>query len=369
MRTVADILNAIQPPTRAPLPAPAYTPPDDADARPRVGLAVASMKEHVTREGWDLFAGLEEGEYTLAGWGLSTYGGHENSHTMDSLTDARRILEWTQPSTVVIQDKREWTGKTAGRGFDKRESFTNLKALRDRPDVFKAYVLKDAHSDGPLHVEAAQEAGVHAWIVYYHPCIVARLAPFVRPEHLIHTYHTTDRDLVPAYTAASRAGTVISGALSGAYPLRQRLAKELAGRSGFTVLKHPGYGRNGCRTPEYLKTLSRFKVAVCTSSKWGYLLKKIVEGVACGCVVVTDLPADEVIPEIDAAVVRISPDMPTTGVEGLCRHLADEYDPDRQAHYARKAVERFNWRVEGRRLAGAIEGLRTTYAAENPAWT
>ena len=42
-------------------------------------------------------------------------------------------------------------------------------------------------------------------------------------------------------------------------------------------LSHPGYGRSKCFTPEFLKILSIYKVAICTVSIYGYAVRKIVE--------------------------------------------------------------------------------------------
>lgn len=364
-QTVAEVLARLPSPAVPRLPAPAYRPPPGAERMARVGLAVASMQAHTSDEGWQLFEGLEMGAegWTLAGHGLSTYGGHKNSHTLDWLTDVPRILDWVQPAVALVQDAREWQGLTAGgpRGFNHLESFTCVGALRERPDVFKLTVLKDAQARPDYHRAAADEIGCHAWVVYYHPAVVAHVAPYVRPGHLVRTYHSVDPAAVPAYTPHGRAGCLLSGAISGAYPLRTRLLREAARLPECSVLPHPGYRRDGCRTPEFLKALSRHKVAVCTASVYGYALRKLVEGVACGCVVVTDLPADEVLPEIDEVLVRIRPDTPTGVIADLLRGLYASYDPERQAHYAAKATAYYSFREAGRRLAADIEALRRGY--------
>lgn len=349
LRAVDDVIGALPGQRWPQLPAPAYT----GKPGPCVGLAVESMRRHMTDEGWLLMAGLEAGGYTLHGHAIGP-----------SLTDVRAILARERPGTVLIQDKREYIGKTAGPGFDRRETFTHAGTLSGRPDIFRGTVIKDAQNDGLLHIESAKEIGAHFWVTPYHPRIVHHLAPFTRPEHLVRTYHTVDAEQVPAYSAAGRSGCILSGAVSAVYPLRKRLADNAGALYHTTHHRHPGYHRRGPATPEYLRTLSRFRVSICTSSVFGYALRKIVEAVACGCRVITDLPTDDVLPGgIDAALVRVPPSISVREVSELIRHLCDTYDPERQGHYAALALARYDWRVEGVRLAGAIEELRRGYVS------
>lgn len=356
-QTIDDVLRRLPRPEVPPLEAPAYRGPA-WETRPRVGLAVASMARHMTDEGWQLFQVLRAGGYTLAGHGIdSGYLGWRD------LTCARKIVEVFDPGVVVVQDKREWEGLTAGGpgGFDKRERFRNVDHLSQRSDLFRLTILKDAHQQPEYHRAAAAEMGTHAWVVYYAPRIVAHLAPYVRPEHLVRTYHTVDADLVPAYSPANRWGCLLSGAVSGAYPLRRALVRDAALLPETDVLAHPGYHRNGPATPAFLRRLCRYRVAICTSSIYGYALRKVIEATACGCVVLTDLPADEVLPEIDGNLVRITPDFSPRRVAKILRTLCEEYDPERQADYARRALAFYDYRRMGARLADDIERLRRNY--------
>lgn len=342
------------------LPVPEYAPFPDAVFKKRLGLAVESMRRHTSDEGWQLFAGLEAAGYHLAGHGVRADFMSTRDHvTIQDTTDCRRLIEVFEPSTVVLQDKREWVGRTAGRGFDARERFTNLDALRDRPDVFKVTVIKDAHADHALHGEVAREAGIHAWVTYYDVDRVCSLAPFLRREHVVRTYHTVDAHTVPAYTADGRRGCLLSGAVSGAYPLRSRLIREAHRLPEVTVLPHPGYRRDGCHTPAFLRQLSQFKVAVCTASNYQYLLRKVIEATACGCIVITNLR--ETVPSIDGNLVRITDDMSTEIIGGLIGFELRHYDPGRQWDFAEAARTMYDYRMEGRRLATAIEQLRRDY--------
>jgi hypothetical protein len=309
------------------------------------------MRLHATDEGHQLQQGLRHAGYTLHGADLGP-----------SLTDVRAILGRDDPSVVVVQDPREWLGLTADRTRDPRMRFTNLDALRDRPDVFRVGVVKDAQSDGPLHAQTALEAGTHAWVTYYHADAVCRVAPHLRREHLVRTYHSVDAEMVPPYADRGRSGCVVSGALGGAYPLRTRLARDAARLPDCTVLRHPGYHRRGSATPDYLRALARFKVAVCTASVYGYALRKLVEGTACGCVVITDLPESDCLPHIDKNLIRVSPDMPTKVISDIIREAESTYCPEKQAAFALAACRYYDFRAAGERLACDIERARLGYS-------
>jgi hypothetical protein len=383
---IDHIIDALPRPRCIQLPAPPYQPSHVAGRLnlPNVGLAVESMKRHMTDEGMQIFQALESAGYSLYGYGLP-----------NAETDVQKILSSLQVyptlpaavNTIVVQDKREWEGLTADRSRDPRMRFKNISCLTHRPDVFRVTILKDAHQQTAYHLEAAVEMGAHAWICYYEPRLVAHQAPYVRPEHLIRTYHTVDPELVPgtvlepddddaicdeeegkhgwsvAPYGERPKNCLISGAVSAAYPLRARLVQDAATmpEGMLDVLRHPGYHRNGCCTPDYLQVLSCYKVAVCTVSRYGYFLRKIVEATACGCMVLTDLPEDEHVPEIDDNLARVSPHWPTTRIANILKEMAANWDPERQRQRAERCLNFYDWRIEGKRLAGKIEETRRSY--------
>lgn len=358
MRTVADVIAALAPrPPMAELPAPSFLGPARDGSLLKVALAVESMARHMTDEGWQIMQALEHAGYFLYARGLPITG----TLTRNS-TNVRAIIEESLPMTVVVQDKREWEGRTAGPGFDHRETFVGVHYLRQRSDIFKLTILKDAHQQPLYHRQAADEMGAHAWIVYYHPKLVKAFAPYVRERHLIRTWHTLDSRLVPEFApAAERDGCLLSGAVSSAYPLRRRLVENVGLLHQTTLMRHPGYRRDGCATPHYLRELNKYKVAICTSSIYGYLLRKIVEATACGCIVVTDLPIDEVVPEIDANLIRVEPTITLTKLSQTLEALCNTWHEERQRRFAEAAKARFDFRVEGVRLADEIERLRSNY--------
>lgn len=372
MRTVEDILRTINsPPGITRLDKPRYSPPE-GNRDVRVGLAVASMKDHTTDEGWQLFQGLEQGGYGLCGYGLD-FQHAEMSYDDDgtayidkfvfgpNMTDVGSILALYNPTTVVVQDAREWQGQTAGKGFDERERFRNVGQLRLRPDIFRLTVLKDAHQRPQYHRDSAEEIGCHAWITYYHPDIVCKFAPYVRKEHLVRTYHSVDSKIVPEYSSDRPHGCLLSGAVSSAYPLRSRLFRESRYLHHTTTLPHPGYHRRGSATPGFLQLLSKYKVAICTSSAYGYVLRKIIEATACGCVAITDLPKDEVLNGIDGNLWRVPPDISIKDMADVINAEIKLYNSERQAHYAEVCKELYDYRVQGVKLSNDIEALRRRY--------
>jgi hypothetical protein len=372
MRTVQSVVDKISPRNHRPLPPPVYEPPQRSSLN--VGLAVESMKRHMSDEGWQVFESLK-----LAGWMLVGHNIDESVrlpydpkvcgaplvHT-SNLTDVRDLL-CLGPTTVLMQDEREWNVES-GNFRDPRAKFRYVEQLANRPDVFKLTIHKDAHQRPDFHSESAAKIGCHAWICYYNPDIVLKYAPFIRREHLIRVYHTIDPTLVPVYSK-NRQGCLLSGATSAAYPLRSRLFKESNLIPDCTALRHPGYHRHGPDNPKFMETLSRYKVAICTSSIHAYTLRKFAEATACGCVVVTDLPVDEVVPEIDDNLIRVDPEASTKEIAEVVAQAEAGYNEDRQQEFSEKAKRRFDYRRCGFWLANQIETMRKNYNLKKEVWS
>jgi hypothetical protein len=379
--TVNDVITGLPSPRVEAIVAPPYTPPkvysderiSDVADRPRIALAVESMRRHMTDEGWQIMEGLEKNGYTLFGHGLvSSVQGKNHILKSFSMTDVSDILDFvggSGPSTVVVQDKREWD--THPRDFrEQRAKFYNVRKLAERTDIFKLTIVKDAQHNPRFHAESAAEIGCHAWIVYYHPRIVAHLAPYIRPEHMVRTWHTLNPEHVKPFSMAGRQNkALLSGAVSNAYPLRSAIVRWMDATPKLSrpdsgcidYLPHPGYHRQGCATPAFFQTLSQYKVAICTASMYGYALRKIIEATAAGCVVITDLPSDEVMPEIDESFVRVRPDISMKDLIELVQHCIDTYSSGIQEIYADKARIAYDYRTVCCRLAHGIELLRETY--------
>lgn len=325
---------------------PAYAPRNGK----RLCLALEPYRRHMTDEGSLLQEGLAYGHYHLRG----AYLPYDD-------TDVERILDDEEPGTVFVQDIRDWMPGTSG-CYDPNAGFINWQALGEDRRVFRVTVLKDAHAAQKLQEGAHALMGIHAWLVYYHPRLVAGIAPWVRPQDLIRIYHCVHPGCVPKYTA-DRKGCLLAGALSDYhYPLRTRLAKLADSANGpIEYLKHPGYGAVGTATPSFLQTMSRYKVAVCTCSIWGFALRKTIEATACGCVVIANLPEDDKLPDIDANIIRIRSEAANQEILDLVRYHIDHYDAEKQAWLSDLATASYDFRRVGRNAADAIELLRRSY--------
>lgn len=345
-RTIADVIASLPQPATPELRAPRYVEVLNTGEH-RLVLGVASMKDHMTDEGWQITHGLSQNGYLHCGNALPI-----------ECTDVRKLVAAYPCNTLVLQDKREWHFDP--RNFrDHNARFHNVNYLAQRDDIFKLTILKDAHQGPAWHSEAAVEMGCHAWICYYHEDIVNHLAPYTRKQHLIRTYHTLDPMVVPPFNNHRLGGCLMSGAVSNAYPLRKRILAER--NMPIVTMTHPGYHRRGSNTPEYLKTLSEFKVAICTSSMYGYSLRKIIEATAAGCIVLTDLPVDDIMPGIDGNMVRVHPDIEMDELRSIIKHYINVWDDDRQSYFADTALRVYDYKVQTLLLAEQIDALRNIY--------
>lgn len=313
----------------------------------RLGLATENGRRHMTDESWQIFAGLYENGYTLCGYNMkAALGAKANEET-----SIPKILEQYNPNIVVIQDKREWDHHSK----EPRAYFGGSWALKSH-DCFKATILKDAHNNPYYHNEASRRMGINAHVIYYDEETVRKQAPWLKGP-VIRTYHTIDKDLIPPYS--DRYGVaLLSGALSKAYPLRQKLANNLDSLpEGTCYLAHPGYKNYKCFTPSYLKELSRFRVAICTCSVYKYALRKIIEATACGCIVLTNLPRYYSLPAIDENLVRISDSAPLSEIKWIIKHCYSSYNCDKQRRLSEIAKQYYDYRVEGHRLVTNIDNM------------
>jgi hypothetical protein len=331
--------------------APPYKPSEEKKEGCKIAFAVEDMVRHTTNEGWQVMLALQANGYTLAGKNCTI-----------NCQDIKQVVEKYNPSTVLVQDVREWSADS-GCCKDASFAFTNSKYLADRPDIFKLTIVKDSQHNPDYHKRYADLISCNAWIVYYNPKIVCYTAPYVRPEHIIRTWHTIDPKLIPVYTPKGRKplSALLSGAISRYYPLRQQIRSNISSLQCVDQLVHPGYHNRGSNTPNYLKVLSKYKVAICTSSIYGYALRKIVEASACGCIVITDLPDDEVMPGLDPNLIRVSPYINMNDLKSLVMSLLNEYDEERQKFFSEQAIVHFNYAKMGENLAADIEKMRLAY--------
>jgi len=66
-------------------------------------------------------------------------------------------------------------------------------------------------------------------------------------------------------------------------------------------------------------------------------------------------------PEIDENFVRIPNDIIPRQLADVFHRMIEGYDPERQRHFAQRALQYYDYRAVGARLADNIEALRLGY--------
>lgn len=305
----------------------------------KVMLANVDYRTHTTNEGDELQNGMGR-----AGWILSGVG-------FDGLTHVPTILEKYKPSAVLVHDKRDFDPSNIG-CFRKDIGFTDLKCLQNFPG-FVAGVVKDA---GPgnttYHRLFCEEIGAKAIVTYYHARSVNQFSPWMERYPQLRTYHSVDGETLRSLVMGDlrmRGYAVITGAVSSAYPLRQRVIMG-ATKINCAVLPHPGYSNKKNCTPEYLNTIAGYRVHVATASAYGFALRKIIESVAVGTTPVTDLPLFDRLPFIDGAIVRVPAGASIEDVDEAVRYANANWNLQERLRYAELAARFYDWREMGARL-------------------
>lgn len=303
-------------------------------------LANRDYETHTSSEGNELQLGLE-----YAGWQLVGRG-------YDDLHDCRAILDRYQPSAIFVQDCRDWL-PTSEICFRKDGAFDNLDAIA-HAGVPAFTVLKDAAGWHETQFWCAAMIRAAALALYYHPVAVDRVAPWARHYPKIRIHHSVDYRVVLPFPLAGRRRGLVSGARASCYPLRE-MAFEQQNYLGLDALPHPGYGNSGSHTPEYLRILSQYKVHIATASDYGFALRKIIESVVCGATPVTNLQEIDVLPEIDAALVRIPNSISRSQLREIVDEAESSWDVEERWEYARRARQYYDYRAMGLRLSEAME--------------
>ena len=288
-----------------------------------------------------------------AGW-LTTAGGGVGLGETDTI----RVLEEHCLEIAVFWPRAEWDRRwwRGGTHVGPEHCFRRVEDLARRPDVLRVAVHHDAATNIRRSRRWHAQFRPHLYLTWYHPRSVLRYTPWAQAEQIVRTYHVVDPALVP--DVGPRDGmALLSGAIGDRhYPLRTRLWRAVKndGLKGVDLLPHPGYHGNGHATNDYLRTLSQYRVAICTASRHGFALRKIFEATAAGCRVITDLPAYDKLPEIDGNLVRIDPQIPLRDLADLIAAEADGWDLDRQRSVAEKCVARYSHLAECRRLSDEL---------------
>lgn len=308
----------------------------------KIVLGNVDYRMHMTNEGDQFQRGLESAGWTLVGPGFA--------EDCRGCRNVPAILARFRPTHVVVHDKRDWD-PASPISFRKDVGYENIAALAGYDGGRKYAVVKDAATFDDYQERFCGEVGADAVVTYYHADCVDEHSPWLARYRKVRTYHSVDPDEVRSVDVRGpRRRCIVTGAVSGSYPLRALVVKN---RTLLEVdrMKHPGYGNRGSKTQEYLRVLSRYKVHIATASRFGFALRKIVESVAVGCTVVTDLPARDVLPEIDGALVRVDPGISVTRLRSVVDAAEAEWNLDERLAWAAQAVERYDYRAIGARLS------------------
>lgn len=309
-------------------------------------LANSSYSGHTTDEGNQLQLALQHAGFLLVGSG---YG--------DGMRDVPQLIERHQPKVIVIADPRDWFRSSGGSFGRKDLHFERHEVLAKHPEIFKCVVMKDAGTAVDFQRDFAASIKANALITYYHDKAVLPLSPWAAAYKRIRIHHSVDADLIRTIDLkGNRRRSVVTGAVSGVYPLR-RMVFENAYGMGVDKIKHPGYQANYCHTPDYLRMLSQYKTHVATCSSYNFALRKIIESVAVGCVPITNLPEWDCLPEIDGALVRIKSDSSPVDVKEAINVAEENYNLDERLAWAEKAQSYYDWHTCGQRLALDIQGV------------
>jgi len=275
--------------------------------------------------------------------------------------DLVKLTDELRPEVLLMQERMYW--KTH-RHYDCPADawFTGVLEVGRKPDLFRAVVYRDVchclYDNHLYHVEF----NPHAYVVYYHPWIVRKLCPWILTEQMVRTHHSINPDDVPEFDPDRQGGTIITGAKGlPAYHLRTPLIDNVRfGRWGndVTYVQHPGYDFEGSNAARYMKMLSGYRVAICTTSMFGFAVKKIIEATAAGCIVITDLPAFDSLGPIDDNLVRIPVNADHNYVRRLCVDTANHWDAKRQHGFACHAIQHFNHIDVAQRLAADLAEKR-----------
>jgi hypothetical protein len=304
-------------------------------------LANKDYERHMTDEGNQLQLGLAASGWKLCGWGY------------DGLTDVKKIIDTYQPEIVFVQDKRDWDIKSPGT-YNKQVHFTNIEYLKECKNIYKVSVVKDAGTVVKYQENfICNEIDADLVCIYYHENSVTSLSPFLKDRNLCRIYHTIDRTKIPQNIIKEK-NFVISGAVSDVYKFRQLLVNN-ANKLGIDILKHPGYNNTGTSTNNYLNDISKYKFSFATCSNYGFALRKIIEGLACQCRVITNLPEYDILPFINDCIIRVDSNISVNDLQDLLNKEMNNYCGERLIECANKSLMFYDYREQGRMLHERIQ--------------
>jgi len=316
-----------------------------------IQFGVEAFKDYASDTAYRIQRGLELMGYTP--YGRRFPGGQDR-------TDMAGVVRDVEPDIVVAEEWNTWNPSMSQPpskdvGFDGYDEVGRMEGL----------LRVTKHADPWGHPDAHQEwqtrFNPHAVLVRYDPAQCIKIAPYMEGRRLLRIYHTVVRELCPEPSADGRDKVCL---LSGAsnrrnYPVRGRLWDDVRGLQNwerdFTIRAHHHWSRtDGSAVPDYMVELRRHKVMLVGCSRWDVAFKKHWEGTAAGCIVVTNLSSSVRVPGIEPNFVRVHDDISAQGLRDLCGELAADWDVERQRHFAKICVDRYDFRVEAARIHGVL---------------
>ncbi|MFH1739540.1 MAG: hypothetical protein ABIH23_11080, partial [bacterium] len=310
-------------------------------------FVLESFRRHMDNGRWLFQLGMETQGYLSVGGGVPPPG-------VDSV-DVSQIMDRHHPNIVIFWPRYEWDPQEwGGTEVLDEHCFRNWECLAEMPEVLRVVVFHDAGSARRQQRRWHEALRPHLYLTWYHPQSVVALAPHIREDQILRTYHVIDRDFAPRIMERDGVAVVSGAYVPDIYPLRTRAALAAQNGSlgpGIGLLSHPGYSQTGSTSNAYMTTLSRYRVALCTASSYRFALRKIFEATVAGCRVVTDLPDYDFLQGIDGNLVRIPQDTDVSTLREIFQREADEWNLERQKYYASEASRFYDWRVVSEQLA------------------
>ena len=308
-------------------------------------LGNVDYRVHMSDENEQLQRGLVALGWEIAGVG---YG--------DGLADVSQLIMRHAPDAVLVMDKRDWDPACVAKRKD--IAFSNLEALSAAMGILKFVIIKDAGTFQKEYEQFFAEVCPDYAVTYYEEAAVRKLNPWI-PAGLqfVRIHHSVDADLIREIgLSGERAGALVSGARGWCYPLRNAAARAAA-QYGWDVLPHPGHHNRGAFTRDYLARLVGYRVHIATASSFGFALRKIIESVACGCTCVTNLPATDVLPEIDRALMRVRDAAAVQELAVAVTKAIRTWNPIVRLETAEIALARYDYREVCRRFDAEVEEI------------
>lgn len=231
-------------------------------------------------------------------------------HAIEALSKLTNVITWG-PKWRFFDDSKDLNEniKTLSKKIDvvicykpssviNFEKFDGLKVMTYNEMWDEPYTLNEINHARPDVVICHHENDMHR----YKKGIYKDLSCFFKLHHI---HHSGEKTVFYDRKCKKDIDVLLCGSIGRHYPLRKRLhnvmriiteksAERSEGSYVCSTYKHPGYILQDAFTDVYLndfaENICKSKICITCSSKYKYLLGKLVEIPLCGSVVASDLP-------------------------------------------------------------------------------